>query len=163
MIDFRANEILIVDGLQKELGCPVIRANQTSPIPAYPYVSYTLITPVAMNNGTWGKYDDGIDRMPFTQTWSFTVQSDDMTESMTLAIKARDWFQHVGRTYLDDNQLIIQRIYDIVSRDNLLTVGYEHRNGFDVVFWLLDEVEDTTASVGTIEEVVIDDKTKVKQ
>lgn len=163
MIDLRANEIIITDGLQKELGCPVIRANQTAPIPSYPYVSYTLLTPFDSNNGTWGVYDDGVDRIPVTQMWSFTVQSDDMTESMTLAIKARDWFQHVGKTYLNDNHLIVQSVEDITSRDNLLTVGYEYRNGFDVQLWLLDEVESTIESIGTIDEVVIDDETITKQ
>ena len=163
MIDLRNNEILIVEGLQKELGCPVIRANQTAPIPPYPYVSYTLLTPFGANNGTWGVYDDGMDRIPVTQMWSFTEQSNDMTESMTLAIKARDWFQHVGRTYLEDNHLTVQRIEDITSRDNLLTIGYEYRNGFDVQLWLLDEVESTLECAGTIDEVVIDDTSMVPE
>ena len=153
MIDLRQNEIIIVEGLQKELDCPVIRANQTAPIPPYPYVSYTLMTPVSANNGTWGKYEDGKDRKPFTQTWSFTIQSNDSTESQMLALKAYDWFDHVGTVPLNDNHIIVQSISNITNRDNLLTVEYEYRNGFDVVFWWLSEVENTTTATGTIDSV----------
>ena len=153
MIDLRQNEIIIVEGLQKELDCPVIRANQTAPIPPYPYVSYTLMTPVSANNGTWGEYEDGKDRKPFTQTWSFTIQSNDSTESQMLALKAYDWFDHVGTVPLNDNHIIVQSISNITNRDNLLTVEYEYRNGFDVVFWWLSEVENTTTATGTIDSV----------
>ena len=153
LIDLRQNEIIIVEGLQKELDCPVIRANQTAPIPPYPYVSYTLMTPVSANNGTWGEYEDGKDRKPFTQTWSFTIQSNDSTESQMLALKAYDWFDHVGTVPLNDNHIIVQSISNITNRDNLLTVEYEYRNGFDVVFWWLSEVENTTTATGTIDSV----------
>lgn len=157
MVELRNQEIIVVDGLQKYLNCLVIRANQTAPVPDYPYISYTVITPMGSNNGTWGKYEDGKDRKPYTQTWSFTVQSDDHIESVDLAIKARDWLDHVGTVYLNDNHVIVQQVGNITNRDNLLTIEYEYRNGFDVEFWLFSEVDDTTDQIGTIDEVVIDD------
>lgn len=157
MINIRDLEIKIVDGLQAELSkgreCLVIRANQTAPIPPYPYVSYTIMTPAAAGHGTWGRYDDGKDRKPVTQTWSFTVQSDDSTDSMTLAVMARDWLEHAGTVFLNDREVIVQSVGDIGSRDNLLTVAYEYRNGFDAVFWLLNEAEDTAGKTGAIETV----------
>lgn len=163
MLDIRNNEIIIVDGLEKELGCPVIRANQTAPTPPYPYVSYTLITVANENNGTWGKYDDGKNRKPMTQTWSFTVQSNDSTESQTLALKAKEWFDHVGTVTLNDKNIIVQSVSEIGNRDNLLTIGYEYRNGFDVVFWYLSEINDITGSSGMIEQVIISDVDVIKQ
>lgn len=155
MLEIRNNEILIVEGLQKALNCLVIRANQTAPAPPYPYISYTIITPSNANNGTWGRYDDGIDRIPVTQTWSFTAQSNDMVESTNLAINARNWLQHEGAVYLNDNHITVQTVEDITNRDNFLTVEYEYRNGFDVVFWLLDEMENTTEAIGTIDYVAV--------
>jgi hypothetical protein len=157
MLDFRNQEIIIVEALQKHLGCPVVRANQTAPIPPYPYVSYTLMAPITENKGTWGKYDDGKDRKPITQTWSITVQSDDSTESQMLSLKAHDWFDYVGTLLLTDNNIIVQSVTDINNRDNLLTIAYEYRNGFDVVFWFLNEVPAVTEATGYIEEAVIND------
>lgn len=153
MIKLRNREIMIVEGMQKELGCLVIRANQTAPLPPYPYVSYTIITPISANLGTWGRYDDGKERKPFTQVWSFTAQSDDCIQSMELAIKARDYLEHVGTVYLNDNDIIVEQVGSVTNRDNLLTVEYEYRNGFDVTFWLFGEVDDTRVKTGTIENV----------
>ena len=153
MIKLRNREIIIVEGMQKELGCLVIRANQTARVPPYPYVSYNVITPISANLGTWGQYDDGKERKPFNQTWSFTVQSDDSTQSMELAIKARDYLEHVGTVYLNDNDIIVESVGNVTNRDNLLTIEYEYRNGFDVTFWLLNEVDDTRVKTGTIENV----------
>lgn len=155
MIDFDAIRKTVVKGLKDYLNISVIRSNQTGELPSYPYLSYTITTPLSANNGTWGKYEDGTDRKPVTQTWSLTVQSDDMREAMELTIKAHEWFDHVGRAYLNDNDVIVQSITGVSNRDNMLTIEYEYRNGFDVVFWMLNEVENVTEATGTIETVVL--------
>lgn len=140
MINLREIEINIVEGLQKELLCCVIRANQTAPAPPYPYVSYTVTSPVISNKGTYGLYDDGVERKPVKQIWSFTAQSDDSTESMTLALKVQNWFDRKGRVYLKDNFIVVRNVSEISNRDNLLTIEYEYRNGIDVTFSLMDEI-----------------------
>ena len=93
MIPFRQNEETVVNGLQayihaKGYECPVIRANQTAPIPQYPYISYSVITPVGSDMKGYSIAEDGTRYKPLTQTWSFTVQSDDDTEAMTVAMLA---------------------------------------------------------------------------
>lgn len=153
MIDFDAIRKTVVKGLKDYLNIPVIRSNQAGEVPPYPYLSYTITTALSANNGTWGKYEDGIDRKPVTQTWSLTVQSDDMREAMELTIKAHEWLEHVGRAYLNDNGVIVQSITGISNRDNMLTVEYEYRNGFDMVLWLLSEAEDTVTVTGYVEGV----------
>lgn len=130
----------VVSGLKKYLKCPVIRANQNAEPPPFPYVTYTVITPMSENNGTYGEYADGVDRKPFTQTWSISALSDDDTESFTLACKAREWLDRVGTVYLNDNDVIVQIVGSITNRDNVLTIDYQYRKGFDVVFWMLDEI-----------------------
>lgn len=157
MIDFDNIRTIIVQGLTKYLGCPVIRSNQNAEPPKYPYVSYTVITPVADKKGTYGEYDDDISRKPITQTWSITIQSDDNAESVNLAAKAREWLDYVGTTYLNDNHIIVQSVGAIGNRDNFLTVEYQYRNGFDVVFWLLNEEEKPIAETGYIETVELGD------
>ena len=75
----------VVTGLKDYLGVPVIRGNQNAEPPDYPYVSYNITTFESANNGTWGEYKDGIDRIPVTQNWSISVQSDKYDEIITLA------------------------------------------------------------------------------
>jgi hypothetical protein len=76
-----------------------------------------------------------------------------------LAVKAREWLDHVGRTYLNDNNVAVQSVGGITNRDNLLTVGYEYRNGFDVVFNLFDVVDNPIAESGYIETITLNGET----
>lgn len=156
MIDYRTIETLIVNGLQDWLtsqgyNCPVVLANQVSPIPNYPYISYTITSPLVSNDKGYCVASDGTKYKPVTQIWSFTVQSDDDVEAPTVAMQAYDWFTVTGLEYLGDNGISVQRVGNINNRDNLLTIEYEHRNGFDVTFLLINSVSDNT---GTIEEVI---------
>lgn len=141
MIDYEGIRETVATGLSEYLGCPVIRANQNEKIPPYPYVSYMITTPLKEHNGTYGEYEDGINRKPCTQTWSITVLSDDDTESILLAIKAHDWVKCIGTMYLNDSNVIVQSVGDINNRDNLISSEYEHRQGFDMTLWLLNEVQ----------------------
>jgi hypothetical protein len=164
LLDIAAIRKTVVTGLKDYLGIPVIRSNQTGEPPKYPYLSYGIITLASANNGTWGEYEDGIDRKPVTQTWSITVQSNDVSEAMEYTLKAREWFEHVGRLYLNDNDIIVQTVGNIGNRDNMLTIEYEYRNGFDVVLWFLSEVKNPSAETGYIESVqLVEGKVVEKQ
>lgn len=167
MIKYRENEILIVDGLQNYLkskgyNCPVIMANQTAPTPPYPYIAYTVITPVSANMKGYSVANDGMRYKSMVQTWSFTAQSNDDVEAFNVTMLAYDWFALTGNTYLSDNNIVAQRVGNITNRDNLLTIEYEHRYGFDVDFLLLHTLEKAdcetagyieTADINVIEEV----------
>ena len=153
MYDFEKMKEITAGGLSDYLKIPVIQSNQNHKPPSYPYCSYTITTLASTKNGTYGKYDDDIDRKPFTQTWSVTVQSDKEEESFALTLKAHDWFEHVARIYLNDNNINVQSVGNITNRDNVLTIEYEYRNGFDVVFNLINEIESPDTEY--IETVVI--------
>lgn len=141
MINYRQIETIIVEGLKAHLGCEVIMANQHSPAPDYPYVTYTAMTPKVANNGTFGEWEDGVKRKEVQQIWSFTVQAESDTESKVLALSASDYFGEIGFLYLSDNGIAVQLLGNITCRDNLITIGYEYRNGFDVTFAIADEIE----------------------
>ena len=141
MIDYENLRETVVSGLKAYLGCPLLKNNQNAKPPAYPYVSYTVTTLMTANNGTYGEYTDGKARKPVTCIWSVTAQSDDDVECVTLANKARTWFDYAGTVYLNDNDVIVQSVSAVNNRDNVLTVDYEYKKGFDVVFWLYDEVD----------------------
>lgn len=151
LIDYANMRRVIVTGLKDYLQCPVIRSNQTGEPPAYPYCSYTITTLMSQNKGTYGEYADGTQAKPVKQTWSITVQSEDDAECVDLAVKARGWFDNIGTTYLNDYNVIVEAVGGVTNRDNFITTNYEYRKGFDVTFWLLDVVEDTTTE--TIESM----------
>lgn len=142
LLEIAKIEAVIVNSLQEWLTsvndrqCLVIAANQTAPIPPYPYVSYTITTPATAKGGTYG-IDDNLSRFKTVyQTWSFTVQSDKDTESQELAVMLYSFFDLVGRVELQDNNIIVVRTTDITNRDNMLSIEYEYRNGCDVTFAL---------------------------
>lgn len=152
LIDVDKLRQVVVSGLIEYLGCTVKQTNQNEKPPAYPYVSYTITTLASANNGTYEEYADGTTRKQLTQTWSITAQSNKESESVNLALKAREWLDYAGRVYLKDNGVIVQSVTNITNRDNILTVEYEYKNGFDVVFYLFDETENNINKSGVIEE-----------
>lgn len=165
MIDIDKIRKIIVKGLKDYLQIKLIKSNQTGDIPKYPYGSYTINAISKNNNGTWEQHSDGTFAKMISQTWSITFQSDDSIESAEIAMKARNWFELIGRTYLKDNNITVQSVGNITPRDNLITIEYEHRNGFDVVFYLMDTIEGdiVTAETGIIDSITIGDKTISKK
>ena len=162
MIDFEKVKKVIVKALKEYLGCEVVLANQTARMPKYPYASFSITTPLVANRGTWGRCDDGVDRKQIEQIWSITVQSDKAQESMDVCLKAYDWLDHIGSLFLSDNNIVVQRLENITNRDNLLSVGYEYRNGFDVVFSLMDEISVDELGEGEIETIMIKDEERTE-
>ena len=156
MIDYEGLYKTVAKGLKDYVGCPVIRSNQNEPLPSYPYISYTITIPKSEKQGTYGVYPDGKHRKQVTQTWSITANSEDNAESVILACKASEWLDHIGTTYLNDNNVYVQRVGGITNRDNLITTDFEYRNGFDVVFSLFDVVDNPIEQIGVIETVDLD-------
>lgn len=145
MMNYRANEIVIIDGLEEFLSsdikqCKVIAQSQIAEIPTYPYVSYNVTTPLFEIKGTYSEAEDGTLYRTILQTWSFTVQSNDQLESLAIGMKIADYFNVVGLTKLADKNITVRRVTNLTTRDNLLTVQYEYRVGLDVTFGMLYEI-----------------------
>ena len=151
MIAYSEMRKTVLKGLMDYIGVPVIRGNQTAPAPPYPYGSYNITTLASKNSGTWQQHSDGIDRLMVRSVWSFSFLSADWDESVSLAIKAREWFDRTGHAWLADRGITVQSTTEITNRDNILTVEYERKNGFDVVFYVFHEVESPTGTNGYIE------------
>ncbi len=151
MIDFAKIRQIVVKSIKEHLQVPVIRTNQNAEPPQYPYISYTVTTLMKTNNGTYGEFTESIDsesfkkyRKEFQQVWSFTAYSDEDLQSKTLALKLYDYLDKIGSLQLAEQEIVIQRIENITNRDNLLTIDYEYRNGFDVTFAFMSEIADVT-------------------
>lgn len=140
MIEQEKINITVAAGMKKAVGCEVVKANTANArIPPYPYISFTVLN----TDTKKGTYSASKDRryIPLTQTWSITVQSDKDNESQIKAIEVKDWLEETGRVFLNDHGIVVQKVGAITNRDTLLTISYEYRKGFDVIFSLLNEVE----------------------
>ena len=155
LIDYEKQYKTVTAGLENYTGRPIIRANQNQEPPQYPYMTYTITRLLSENKGTYGIYEDGTRRKPFTQTWSISAVADTHFDSVMLAVKAREWLDCYGASYLNDNGVIVQSVGGITNRDNLLTTEYEYRNGFDVVFYLFDTIEGIAEYDGEITDTSI--------
>lgn len=155
MINCENLRIITVKGLKKYLKCQVIRNNQNAEPPPFPYTTYKITTYATQNNGTYGEYEDGKARKPVKQIWSITSHSDDYLEAITLANKAREWLDYVGRVYLADNDVIVESVGNVTDRSNILTVDYQYSYGFDCTFPVFDEVD--IPDNGTIEELIAEE------
>lgn len=155
MIPYKKLTTDVPTGLREYLGIPVIQGNQTAQAPKYPYGSYNITTLASANRGTWQVHDDGKHRKLVRSIWSFSWLSDDSDESIEYAMKARNWFEHTGRVWLSDRGITVQSVTEIANRDNILTVEYERKHGFDVVFYVYDETNSFTEDVGYIESVKV--------
>lgn len=131
------------------LGCTVVKSNITKDIPAYPFVSFTVLN-IHTKKGTYG--NDG--ETKFSQasmTYSWTVQAADDYRALELAQQLHDWFEETGRLWLKDNGMTFTGVGDITERDNMITVEYEHRKGFDCVMNVLNKVEQSSEVIETFE------------
>lgn len=154
MIDNSLLRKTVIKGLRDFLKVEVIKENQNAEPPNYPYISYNVITLESSNNGTYGVYKDGVERLPVKQTWSINIMAEDDAESIMLASKARDFFNLYGTQYLNDNEVIVESVTGITNRDNLISIDYEYKNGFDVVFWCMSECK---RDIEVIESINIED------
>lgn len=153
MIPYETIRRTVVKGLKDYLKIPFYRAGQEGESEAYPYGTFVVITDVSQNNGTWGEFADGKARKQVGHTWSVTFQSDKESEAYTYAAKAREWLDYIGTTYLNDNGVVVQSVGSIQPRDNIITIGYEYKRGFDVFFTCFDEVESYKETAEPIEKV----------
>ena len=126
--------------LEADVHCPVVLANQTAPAPPYPFLSFTILTPVHAEQGTYC-FDKGIYYQPMLQTWSLTAQSDDYAACQEIGMRMYDFFARAGRAALYQNQIAVASLTDLTARDNLLTVQYVYRCGMDVTFRMMHQLE----------------------
>lgn len=144
MIDFQNIRKHITAGLREYLHCQVIRGNQTAKLPDFPYCVYNITALASENNGSYGSYADGSMKKPVTLTMSFTTHSNDYTQAVELASKAREWLDIVGTTYLNDRDIIIQSVGSVSDRSNFLTSEYIYSYGFDFFVVVFDEISGNT-------------------
>ncbi|MCM1544963.1 MAG: hypothetical protein NC110_06650 [Ruminococcus sp.] len=141
----RTIETCLVGGLERALKkykCKVVRGNQTAPkLPPFPYISYISTTPILSNAKGWSEESDGSLHRQMSQILSFTVHSDDQEQADAVLLDAFKWFDATGRLYLSDNDIHVERILNVSNRDDLISIDYEYKRGFDVQFSVMQDIE----------------------
>lgn len=150
MIKLEQIQETLIGELERHCACLFVPSNTTKEMPAYPYVSFALIND-KLKGGTYSE-DDRLYK-PLDLTYSFTVQSKSELEAHAIAMLARDFLEETGRQKLYDAGIVIGNITGITSRDNLLTIEYEYRRGFDAVISVFNEID--KLDIGTIEKANI--------
>lgn len=136
---------IILSKLEDYTACICVPANTTKKMPPYPYISFNVIN-TDVKKGTYGAVEEENKRYLFkelSQTWSFTVQSDDNEQALALAMLISDFFEESKRQELEDNNIVVADVGAITPRDNMLTIEYEYRKGLDVKLRLNNVIEST--------------------
>lgn len=138
--------------LENYTGCTCVPSNTTKQMPAYPYISFSVIN-TEQKKGTYSAIEDvkgnTILYMPTLQKWSFTVQSDKDVEALNIAMLVLDFFTGVKTQALADNDIIVADVGAITPRDNMLTIEYEYRKGLDVTLRLNNVIAGTEETIET--------------
>ncbi len=140
---------VLCEGIKRDVGIVCVKSNITSHIPAYPYASFTL---TGMEYKKQSYNDDGKQRYkPVRLKYSFTVISNNDNEALHFVQALHDWLDEAGRIYLSDQNMSITEVGDIFNRDNMITIEYEYRKGFDCVLNLMNYVSQSAEMIETFE------------
>lgn len=139
MIDYEKLREITCKGIKDLLGISIVKSNQNKSAPDYPYISYTFTTLKGTKGGTYSILEDGSRVKQVPVAISYTVHSDDDANCVLLAMKLHDWF--LSDVFLSDNGISVRDVTAVVPRDDMISIEYEYKKGFDVTFALIDSVE----------------------
>lgn len=137
--------ILLCNKIKEITGCVVIKSNISGHTPDYPYISFT-VTSRGGNSGRYGCTGSTY-RKQVKVRYSWTVQSNSDSQAETIADTLHDWFELTGYQFFRDNGIGIASVEDITNRDNLITIQYEYRKGFDTEFNVMHEIDASTDEI----------------
>lgn len=151
----------LVKELNKETGYLIVRTDNSGKKPKYPFYSYKFTT-LRQNTGDGGvlkeRYEPSLDKdfkydvvntLEFQPKaiMSFNAYSDDLEECQDAILRAWEWFRFKGRRILGDINYVVVNVGDIQDRTVYLTGKYEYRQGFDVEFRVLHQMEDRAETI----------------
>lgn len=128
----------LVSGLHAFMNLLVVQQSSIGDQPTYPFITYSVTSPY-LQLGQPERYTQEIDgvicdksKEHYEQVYSFTVASKDEDEAMDLCLKASQYFKFYGTYELSESNIAVVKISNISARDNMITINYERRYGFDV-------------------------------
>lgn len=142
----------LVFGLHNYMDLLVVQQSSIGDQPEYPFCTYSVTSPY-LQLGQPEHYTDVQERSieHYEQVYSFTIASTDEDEAMDLCLKAVQYFKFYGVQELKDKNIVVVKISNVTARDNMITINYERRYGFDVrVRVASEEVQEVTEVIEAI-------------
>ncbi len=166
MINYTAIRNSIVQGLRDYLRANgygdilVIQANPDAPEPSRPFVTMSILSLFLPEPGhpSFTLENEGSFSVKETRKTmdhmvaSFSFYADSSESSRELALKAHEYFDYYGREELGENDIVVAELFVIENRDVLVVDSWDRKNGFDVKFRLVSELERTGGTIGTINQ-----------
>lgn len=125
--------------LATDLGLTIIRADQTGPIPALPYVTYKVIGDRKGFGRESSNYLDSSNALVETRnqtrntTISFNVYGTSHDNAYEVASQLRKWFEWRGSLFLEEINVAAVSVEEVGNRTTFLIDSYDEKWGFDVI------------------------------
>ncbi|PFR93518.1 phage neck terminator protein [Priestia megaterium] len=118
----------------------IIPADTTKEIPNLPYGTIKITSPyIRSGEGQGSEYIQDIDAKSYLvrderykQVLSLNIFAETEEESIEYAKTIHKWFLFFGRTFLQEQQIVVLKVGDVESRTTFLLESYEYKQGFDV-------------------------------
>ena len=140
------------------MGIPVVPQEQIPKKPTYPYLTYKFIVPYKQFEHQ-GNYTDELipsqdkdfqydveERLDLQPQMTLSInayckgEADSKMIAQETAIKAMQWFKHVGYETLSGINVVVVSIEAFGDRATLIVDNYEERIGFDVILRTTDTI-----------------------
>lgn len=126
----------------------IIPANTTNAIPDLPYGVINITSPFIKDRGQGAETVEEVDSKlylkrteTYKETLSLTIFAENEEVAGEYAKTIRKWFIFFGRTFLQEQGIVVIGAGNIESRTTFLLESYEYKQGFDVLIRLSDQYQ----------------------
>ncbi|MCO7127814.1 hypothetical protein NIE88_18875 [Sporolactobacillus shoreicorticis] len=146
MIDYTAINTALISAIKSKLNYSVIVANSSGTQPAYPFCTFTVITPylpIGAGELTANSLTEHVEIVI-----SFTWHTKSHSEALNLAMQTATLFKLTSvRQMLSDQGIVAVSTTNSSSRDTFLTVDTERSAGFDLRIRVANVVQDNDTEI----------------
>lgn len=126
----------------------IIPANTTKKIPDLPYGVINVTSPFIKDRGQGIEMVEEVDSKLYLkrkethkETLSLTIFAENEEAAREYAKTIHKWFIFFGRTFLQDQGIVVIGVGNIEARTTFLLESYEYKQGFDVQIRLSEEYQ----------------------
>lgn len=134
----------LIAGVKEATNYPLIVGNSSGQAPAFPYCTYTIISPkIAIEH----EYEGALFEIVVSLTWHDANQ----VGALNLAKQMESYFtSSAGRESLRSQGIVLADVLNFSERDNFLSIDYERLAGVDFRLRVQDTYVDEVEGIGSI-------------